>query len=572
MKFSESSLSLLRKESGEVRKLLAKFEGENVASRLWNKDASLWKRDSAIRRKIVDRLGWLDVPEKMKSRIPELIEFRNDIIQAGYKNIVLLGMGGSSLCPEVCRKIFGISSGSPGFYVLDTTSPATILRTEKKLRSEKTLYILASKSGSTLEVDSLYRYFLEKVEMLHPGGAGEYFMAITDPGTSLERLARDKMFRKVFTNPPDIGGRYSALSYFGLVPALLMGIDLKLFLGKALEMSGKCRSEISAERNPGVLLGAVLATFGRAGRNKITFVLPPPLLSFGIWLEQLIAESTGKEGKGLVPVEGETIGKPESYGTDRLFIFYTIRSDQNAPLERQIERLVDAGQPVVVIEIEETYDLAGEFFRWEMATAITGIPWEINPFDEPNVTESKENTAKILEIYKNSGSLPVSVPLLTEQGVTLFGESKSGEAASLVQNLIRFFSEIPETHYLVLMAYLDSSDENEMLLQELRLLIRDHFRIATTVGYGPRFLHSTGQLHKGGPKEGAYVQITTEPSEDIAVPGKGYTFNTLNRSQALGDLDSLKKRGLPVLQLHLTRSPGEGLKYVMDILEKAFRQ
>ncbi len=559
------------KDSGRIRELLTRFEQDQVVSRIWSKDPSLWKSDPETQLKITDRLGWLTIAETMRHQIPELKEFGKTVLKNGCQDVVLLGMGGSSLCPEVFRKIFGIPPGYPQFHLLDTTDPSTILRIEGELHPEKTLFIVASKSGTTIEVDSLYLHFLEKMEKLGRERAKSHFVAITDPGTPLEKLAREKEFLKIFINPPDIGGRYSALSYFGLVPAVLIGVDLEVLLDRAIKMVNRCRSEFSPERNPGVYLGAVLASLSVEGRNKVTFFIPPSVQSFGIWLEQLLAESTGKEGKGLLPVEGERIGKPECYGEDRLFVQYRVGSDPDPEQEHQINGLRKSGQPVVTIEIQDRYDLAGEFFRWEMAAAAVGIGIGINPFDEPNVKESKENTQKLLEAYQKSGRLPDLKVILKEHGVTLSSDQEFEEKGSLADTFNRFLKEIPASHYIAFMAYLDSTVLNENLLQKLRVLIRDHFRLATTVGYGPRFLHSTGQLHKGGKREGAFIQITADYAEDIPIPGRAYSFGVLNRSQSLGDLDSLKKRGFPVLQLHLGPSPEEGLKYLISEMERILK-
>lgn len=564
-------LSSFEKYAGQISNLVARFEKEEVVSRFWSKDPSLWKKDSGTQEKIAGRLGWMTIVETMRQSIPELKSFAETVLKSGFQEIVLLGMGGSSLCPEVFRQIFGIAPGYPKLHILDTTHPSSILRIEKELHLEKTLFIVASKSGTTIEVDSLYLYFLEKFEKLGKGGAGKNFVAITDPGTPLENLAREKEFLNIFINPPDIGGRYSALSYFGLVPAVLIGIDLKTLLDRGIKMVNSCRSERAPGKNPAVYLGAILSAFSSQGRNKVTFFTPPSAQSFGIWIEQLLAESTGKEGKGILPVEGEPIGNPECYGDDRLFVQYRIASDRDPKQEGQIDLLRKSGQPLITIDIQDRYDLAGEFFRWEMATAAAAIGIEINPFDEPNVTESKENTRKILEVYQESGTLPERKAILKENGVTLYGDQESKGKNSLAETINRYLKGVPVFHYIALMAYLDFTPLNEDLLQKLRVLIRDRFGLATTVGFGPRFLHSTGQLHKGGKREGAFIQITADYAEDIPIPGRAFSFGVLNRSQSLGDLDSLRKRGLPIIHLHLGASPEEGLKYILREMEKILK-
>ncbi|MBI1821374.1 MAG: glucose-6-phosphate isomerase [Nitrospirae bacterium] len=535
-----------------VNAVLRKFGREKMVERFWNHDPSLWKSDLGIQRKINARLGWLTITGFMRTQLAALREFGTTIKKEGFKDVVLLGMGGSSLCPEVCRNTFGISPGYPEFRVLDSTDPATLLHLEEKLDLRKTLFIVASKSGSTIESESLFLYFSKKIKALEISSPGDHWVAITDRGSALEKTASEKHFRRVFLNPPDIGGRYSALSFFGLVPAALIGIDLETFLNRADEVIKRCGSDVPVEENPGAALGAVLSELGREGRDKVTFILPPPIKSFGVWIEQLLAESTGKEGKGLIPVEGEEPGQPDQYGSDRLFIYYRLKSHPDTALDRSVETLRKAGQPVVEIFLRDPYDLAGEFFRWEMATAVAGIQLEINPFDEPNVTESKENTSRILEIYRTSGHLP---------------ETQVHPDPSFAKNSGVFLKQVKPSSYVALLAYLERSPSTENLLQKMRVSIRDKFRVATTLGYGPRFLHSTGQLHKGGARKGVFFQITADDPDDVPIPERNYGFSILKRAQSLGDLDSLKKKGLPVLQIHLGRSPEEGLAHVIQLIE-----
>ena len=373
-------------------------------------------------------------------------------------------------------------------------------------------------------------------------------MGIKDP------QANDRKNKEiVFLNSSDIGGRYSALSYFGLVPAALMGIDLDRFLKRAEEMIERCGPERPVEENPGISLGVALSELGREGRDKVTFILPPPIQRFGVWIEQLLAESTGKEGKGLVPIEGEPIGKPDQYGKDRLFVYYKVQSHPNSALDRQVEVLKEAAHPIIEIHLGDRYDLAGEFFRWEMAVAVVGIQWEINPFDEPNVTESKENTRRILDRPLASGDIP---------------EPELYLRPSFAELLNQFLNQIRPSDYIALLAYLERTETYESLLQKMRMTFRDKYHVATTLGYGPGFLHSTGQLHKGGPKTGLFFQITADDREEVPIPGKNTTFGLLKRAQSLGDLDSLKRRGLRVLELHLGRSPEEGLTHLIHLLER----
>ena len=567
-----AKLTSLAGESEKIDRSLAALDRDRVVPRIWQRDSSLWKEDGETRKKIDNRLGWLTSVETLQGRLSELIAYRDAVVRSGVTDVVLAGMGGSSLCPEVCRKIFGSASGYPALHVLDTTKPSTILRVDRKLDPRTTLYLIASKSGSTLEVDSLYRYFFQQAERRIPGNPGSRFVAITDPGTELEKLAGEKGFSKIFANPPDIGGRFSALSFFGLVPAALIGIDLKRFLGRAAEMAEACRKDSPVDRNPGAYLGAVLASLGKSGRNKVTLIMPRPMNGFGIWLEQLLAESTGKEGMGLVPVEGEEAGSPGDYSNDRLFLYYRMASEPDPELDRKIERIGQSGQPVLAISVPDRYQLPGEMFRWEFATAVAGADWKINPFDEPNVKESKDNTQRLLDGFIRSGKLPDSGRAPEENRIDLSMDSDAGISGSLAGKIDLFLKTKPSGRYVAILAYLDASEEIDALLQRIRMVIRNHYRFATTVGYGPRFLHSTGQLHKGGKEEGVFIQITDEAPEDLAIPGRSFSFGVLNRSQSLGDLEALGRRGLPLLQIHLGRSAADGLKAIASQLERTFKR
>lgn len=542
-----SFIASLGRYEAQVEKRLRSLDEQRFSQRLWAGDPALWKADPEVQKKIKNRLGWLTVTKKMAGQVGELKEFAQSVKEAGFTDVILLGMGGSSLCPEVCRMTFGVADGYPDLKVLDSTDPAMILHVEKDLHFRKTLFIVASKSGTTIEVESLYRYFYEKLKAVARDSIGKQFIAITDPGTPLERLAQEQGFLRIFLSPPDIGGRYSALSYFGLVPAALIGIDLAAFIKRAEQMVQQCGPGIPAEENPGIRLGVILGELGKAGRDKVTLIASPPIRSFGIWVEQLVAESTGKEGKGLVPIEGEAIGRPEVYGEDRLFIYLSTASSTDQKLDKAAQALERSGHPVVKILLRDSLDLAGEFFRWEVATAVAGAILGINPFDEPNVAESKENTRKVLEETGKIGKIPLQEKFLEEKAEAVLG----------------FLNQSRASDYVALMAYLGRSDAHERLLQKLRLAIRDHFHVATTLGYGPRFLHSTGQLHKGGPPNGLFLQITAEDREDISIPGEKYTFGTLKKAQALGDFYSLTNKGLRVLQIHLGQEVEKDLKRLL---------
>jgi glucose-6-phosphate isomerase len=487
-----------------VRRRLKEFDAEDVVSRIWSHDHTVWKPDPT---EITNRLGWLTLATDLRPRIPGLQAFAKRVAADGFTHAVLLGMGGSSLAPEMFARTFGTASGALELTVLDTTHPATIARVEASLDLDHTLFIVASKSGTTLETLSQFEYFSAKT-----GGRGSSFIAITDPGTPLEELARARGFRHVFENPPDLGGRYSALSLFGLVPAALIGADLEDLLFSAEEMADGCTA-VPAFENPGAWLGALMGEAALAGQDKLTFVLPASVASFGDWVEQLVAESTGKEGKGIVPVPGEDIGPPDAYGEDRLFVSLGDYPGL-APLRA-------AGHPVVTLEFGGPKTLGAEIFRFEFATAVAGHVLGINAFDQPNVEEAKQATRAILASLHEGSELE---------------EPDPGDAAGELQG-------VAPGDYIAIQAYLDRTPDSAAALQLDRLALRDAHRAATTVGFGPRFLHSTGQLHKGGPPTGVFLQVTDESREvDLPIPGKPYTFGTLIDAQALGDLQALRAR------------------------------
>jgi transaldolase/glucose-6-phosphate isomerase len=482
---------------------------QDVVGRIWAKDHTVWKPDPA---EITDRLGWLTVINAMQERTGELEAFAKKVAAEGFTRAVLLGMGGSSLAPEVLRKTFGVADGFVDLTVLDTTHPAAIAALAQTLDLERTLFIVASKSGGTIETLSHFAYFFEQAPR------GEQFIAITDPGTPLEALAQTRGFRAVFVNPADIGGRYSALSLFGLVPAALIGADLGALLDAGEEMACACNRYVPCQDNPGMWLGAVIAEAARAGQDKLTLVIPPEFEGLGAWIEQLIAESTGKEGKGILPVVGEDLGLPQVYGPDRLFVAL-VDHEGLAALETTypVVRLFDAHAPV---------RLGAEFFRWEFATAVAGHVLGVNPFDQPNVVEAKEATARIL-----------TDPVREDPGL---------------DDLTGLLRTVKSGDYLAIQAYLQPTSEMQDRLQRARLALRDRHTVATTVGFGPRFLHSTGQFHKGGPDTGVFIQVVDPHREvDLAIPGKPYTFGALIDAQALGDLHSLRARGRRVARITL---------------------
>jgi transaldolase/glucose-6-phosphate isomerase len=489
-----------------------------LPKRIWARDPTVWKDDPNTP-EIRDRLGWLTVGEAMAQQVKSLKAF-TDEVRAEFGRVVLCGMGGSSLAPEVLWRTFGAAPGHPALHVLDSTDPRAVRQAEQGGDLAKTLFIISSKSGTTQESDSFFRYFWDRT-----GGRGSQFVAITDPGTPLETLAGERRFRRAFFNPPDIGGRYSALSFFGLVPAALIGVDVETLLHRAHRMAEACAACVPAPENPAVWLGAVLGEGALAGRDKATFVLSPGIASFGLWVEQLIAESTGKEGKGILPVADEPLGPPEVYGEDRLFVAMTLAGEADAGIESRLAALEKAGHPVVHLRLDDRYDLGQEYFRWEFATAVAGAVLRINPFDQPNVAESKANTKAVLA--KRSAPSPAASA----------GELKT------------FLAGIKPGDYLAIMAYLPPTPENDRRLAAIRLRLRDRLKVATTLGYGPRFLHSTGQLHKGGPPVGHFLQITDRAKEDLPIPGEPFSFGQLEAAQAEGDLVALRARGRPAIRI-----------------------
>ncbi|HVA00871.1 MAG TPA: bifunctional transaldolase/phosoglucose isomerase [Terriglobia bacterium] len=563
--------------SKSVQNTLAKLEEQKFSKRLWERDASLWKSEPEPQKIIRNALGWLTIAREMRGRQDSLIAFAKEAQQAGFRHAVLLGMGGSSLCPDVLRATFGTAPGYLNLQVLDSTVPANIARVEKSIDLAKTLFLVSSKSGGTTETLSFYKYFYEQVRKVKGGKAGENFVAITDPGTGLEKLAKERNFRHVFPGAPDIGGRYSALSNFGIVPAALIGLDIKDVLDRAERMMEACGPGAALRDNPGVILGVILAEAARAGRDKVTLVISPAVETFADWAEQLIAESTGKEGKGLVPVAGEALGEPANYANDRVFVRLRLASDSDDATAQKLQALEEAGHPVIRIELESKLDLAQEFFRWEVATATAGALLGINAFDQPNVQESKDNTKRLLEQVRSKGKLPAESAVLVSDGLEFYCDAethaaiekrtKGGNSAEGL--LAGFFEQARPGDYAALMAYLERTPEIESQLQSLRLELRNALRAATSLGFGPRFLHSTGQLHKGGPNTGLFLQITAADSQDLAIPGEPYTFSVLKQAQALGDLQSLESKKRRVLRVHLAEKTPAGLERLSKALEAA---
>jgi transaldolase/glucose-6-phosphate isomerase len=541
----------LGRYADEVKSVLTDVDHKSLAERIWKKDAGLWKTDPKHQAIIRNALGWLTVISAMQEQAGSLQAFAEDVRQAGFRNAVLCGMGGSSLCVEVFAETFAPAPDHPRLHVLDTTDPLTILSLEATLDLSKTLFVISSKSGKTVETLSHYRYFREKIKKIRGDRFGESFAAITDPGTPLDELALRDRFRGVFRNPRDIGGRYSALSCFGLVPAAVMGVHVEELLDRAEAMAHACASCVRTEENPGTWLGVTLGLLAGRGRDKITFVTSPGIETFGLWAEQLLAESTGKEGKGLIPVDGEPLGGPESYADDRVFVFLRLDNAANETLDRRLEALEKAGQPVVRLGLRDPYDIGAEFFRWEFAVAAAGSILGIDPYDQPNVQESKDNTERVL-----GGGAGRETPAFDGEKYAVFSTVEIGSNKDMESILSAFFRVIRPGDYLGLMAYLPQTGDNEEALQNIRLAVRDELRIATTLGYGPRFLHSTGQLHKGGPDRFVGLQITAEDDKDAPIPEESYSFAQLKRAQALGDWRSLGHHRRRALGVHLKRGAG----------------
>ncbi|MDA8168976.1 MAG: bifunctional transaldolase/phosoglucose isomerase [Nitrospiraceae bacterium] len=556
-----------------VRERANYLENLNFNERLWRKDASLWKSGEKEAESIRGGLGWLHVAEKMESNINEIYTFGKEVRDAGFRHAVLLGMGGSSLAPLALRQTFGDIKGGLPLTVLDSTGPAAILGVEREIPLEKTFFIVASKSGTTAETIALFEYFYSKVKAAKGPRAGENFAAITDPGTPLEAMALERGFHRTFLNFRDIGGRYSALSYFGMVPASLMGINIGALLARSLRMSHACSSSVSVADSPGASLGAAIGELALNGKDKLTFLIPGHIKSLGLWLEQLIAESTGKEGKGILPVADEPAGGPETYGDDRIFVYIRQMGLTDEFIESAAGGLKKAGKPVITIAFEDLYDLGQEFFRWETAAAAAGSVLGINPFDQPDVEETKKNTNRLLEQVSQKGALGEPEPILRDGGLSFYSENPEDKKAKDARELISgFFGRGRQSGYIAIQAYLSETPEVTEKLQAMRCNLKGAFCFATTLGFGPRFLHSTGQFHKGGPDKGLFLQLTSDDPADVDIPGRPYTFGIFRRAQALGDMQALTSRGRRFLRVHLGKDAIRGLEALSAVMESAFSE
>lgn len=538
--------------AGPVMIALREMADTRLVERIWSRDHRIWKPEPT---EITNRLGWLTVAQQMTAKVPALHSFVKAVRDEGYRDLVLLGMGGSSLGPEVLRCTFGSSRGWLRGWVLDSTVPGTVRLVTKAIHPAKTLFLVSSKSGGTIEVMSLFAHFWEVVARSKANRGGAQFVAITDPGTSLAELAQAKGFRTTFINPSDIGGRYSVLSYFGLVPAALIGVDVGTLLQRAVEMAQQCAASVPAVDNPGAVLGAVMGVLGRAGRDKVSIMTSPSLSSFGLWAEQLLAESTGKEGRGVVPIAQEPLATPKAYGSDRLFVYLRLQRDRNAITDRMVQALEQSGQPVVRLNLRDRYDIGGEFFRWEFATAVAGHYLGIHPFDQPNVQESKENTARILKEVRGRGRR-------LDQG------QGTGTGRAVFEKAL---SHAGPGKYLAILAYVTPSQKVDAAIGALRKYVLATRHLPSTAGYGPRYLHSTGQLHKGGPNAGLFVELIEEMKPDVPVPDQPFTFGTLAQAQAVGDYQSLQAHGRVVVRIAVGRRPALGIRALAKVPVKPRR-
>ncbi|MGB7602079.1 MAG: bifunctional transaldolase/phosoglucose isomerase [Candidatus Sulfotelmatobacter sp.] len=559
--------------AASVKTAIGEWQSGGKMQRLWSRDATLWTGSDEA-----EWLGWLDIVEEQLAHSTDLKNLSQEATSAGFTDALLLGMGGSSLCPEVLRKTFGKIPNHPDLHVLDSTDPAQVKAFENKIDIAKTLFIVSSKSGSTLEPNIFKQYFFEATRrVVGADKAGSHFMAITDPGSKMQKVAEADRFRHIFFGRPSIGGRYSALSNFGMVPAAVIGIDTKKFLDRSQEMVRACGASVPVESNTGAVLGIILGTAAVSGRDKVTIITSSDISDLGAWLEQLLAESTGKIGKGIIPVDREELAAPEVYGNDRVFAYIHTESASDAKTDAKLAALEKAGHPVVRIAMADIYDLGAEFFRWEIATAVAGSVIGINAFNQPDVEASKIVTKKLTSQYEETGSLPPEKPVLEDGGIKLFTDDKNAAALakaaggdkSLAGYLQAHLSRVGTGDYFAVLGYIQMNQDHEERLQAIRHAVRNKKRVATCLGFGPRFLHSTGQAYKGGPNSGVFLQITCDDALDLPVPGQKYTFGVVKAAQARGDFQVLAERGRRALRVHLGSDVDAGLTTLAAAVQKA---
>lgn len=534
------------------------WQSQARVEKLWAKDASLWSGTDEWK-----WLGWLDIVERLQNDLDSFRALAADIQKAGFESALLLGMGGSSLCPEVLAMTFGKQRGFPELHIVDSTDPMQVKAADDKLDLRKTVVIVSSKSGSTLEPNILKQYFFDRMrQAVGKEQAGQHFIAVTDPGSKMEQIAKADGFRQIFYGDPQIGGRYSALSNFGMVPAAVMGLDVERLLRAAAQAVESCRNQ-DLSRNPGVRLGLILGAAAKLDRDKVTFFTSPELHDLGAWAEQLIAESTGKNGKGITPVDREQITTSDRYGKDRLFAYIRLTdSPRNSELDGKVDALEQAGQPVVRLEVPEIYSIAGQFFLWEIATAVAGSVMGINAFNQPDVEASKIETRRLTDAYEKTGKLTEAAPIFQADGLKLYAgagyattlKAAAGDSPTLVAYIKAHLDQIHAGDYFAALAYLPMTADHEATIQKFRHRVRDEKKVATCVGFGPRFLHSTGQDYKGGPNTGVFLQITADHAHDLAIPGAKYTFGVVIAAQAAGDLAVLESRGRRALRVHLGKN------------------
>jgi len=554
---------------GELQLAADAWDNARNTARLWARDASLWTGSDEAR-----WLGWLTAADDFAREISNLQAFCSEIRAEGLRHVLLLGMGGSSLCPEVLAETFGQLAGGPKLHVLDSTVPAQVAAIEHEVDLPRTLVVVASKSGSTLEPNIFKAHFYERIAAaVGREMAGRHFVAITDPGSKLETVATRDGFRRIFAGVASIGGRYSALSPFGLVPAAAMGLDLPRWHASAAAMAAACGPAQAARENPGVSLGLLLGTCANHGFDKLTLIVSPRIYDLGAWLEQLIAESTGKRGHAIIPVDREAVSPPNAYSQDRIFAYVRLASAPDDAQDAAVEALVAAGRPVVRLDVADPYALAGEFFRWEIATAVAGSVMGINPFDQPDVEASKIVTRKLTSEFEATGTLSGEDPVLADEGMTFFTDEANAEAlrreagsASAASWLKAHLDRIGEGDYFAVLAYIAMNKAHESRLQGIRMRVRDRRGVATCLGFGPRFLHSTGQAYKGGPNSGVFLQITADDAADLPVPGARYTFGIVKTAQARGDFQVLLERGRRALHVHLGADVDAGLGRLEQIV------
>jgi glucose-6-phosphate isomerase len=554
----------------------ADWQANGKVDRFWQKDAGLWTRDGEEQ-----WMGWIDIVERQMKELSSFAELAGEIQSAGFKTALVLGMGGSSLCPEVLAKTFGRQQNFPELRIVDSTDPVQVMAACDEVNLGETLVIVASKSGSTLEPNILKQFFFEEMtRAVGVGEVGNHFVAITDPGSKIEEVAKRERFRYIFYGDPQIGGRYSALSYFGVIPATVAGLNIGRLLDEAAMAMTSARRPVSD--NPAVQLGLLLGTAANAGRDKLTFFASPEIYDLGAWLEQLVAESTGKQDKGITPVDREAAGPPEVYGNDRVFAYIRLKDtgDESAQrdLDAKVAALEAAGHPVIRFEIADPYEIFGQFFTWEVATAVAGSVMGINPFNQPDVESAKLETRKLTAEYENTGKLPERRPVLTEVGIEVYATEdyatllKSAAKSQTLVGLLRaHLNQIQPADYFAVLAFLPMFSELESIMQGFRHKVRDRKKVATCMGFGPRFLHSTGQDYKGGPNEGVFLQITAKHADDMDVPGHKYSFGVVIDAQAAGDLAVLEARGRRALRVHLGGGLMPGLRALSTAISAALK-